>query len=184
VVALGSTKPVKVDVRVVAATHQDLPERVAAGRFRDDLYARLKGEVLTLPPLRGRREDMGLLCTELLPRVAGARAAAITFQREAARALLQHDWPHNIRELEHVLARALALLDHDELRLEHLPLGRPRESVAQEREQLRELVLSHRGNVSAMARALGTSRSQVRRLLARHDLDLPRAAPPDDDSAD
>ena len=178
VVALGGTKPVRVDVRLVSATHQDLAERVAAGRFRNDLYARVRGHVLTLPPLRRRREDLGLLCAELLRRTAGQRAAEITMAPAAARAILMHDWPHNIRELEHVLARAVALLDGNELQLDHLPdeIADPMHAGSgdrrdHERTRVLQLVRRHAGNLSAVARGLSTSRAQVHRLLRRHGID-------------
>ena len=178
VVALGGTRPIRVDVRVVAATHQDLRERVAAGRFRNDLYARVRGHVLTLPPLRKRREDLGLLCAELLRRAAGKRAADITMAPAVARAILRHDWPHNVRELEHVLARAIALLDGDKLQLAHLPeviaalaLPGSRGKPNHDRTRLLQLVRRHTGNLSAVARDLMTSRAQVHRLLRRQGID-------------
>lgn len=177
VVPLGSTRPVPVDVRILAASHLSLADRVASGRFRNDLHARLKGHVLRLPPLRARRRDIGLLCAELLPRVAGARAAAIRFHRAAARALLTYAWPHNVRELEQVLARAMALLDGDEIQLVHLPDEIVHRTPSPGKvdgggEQLARLLRVHAGNLSAVARALTTSRSQVKRMVVRHGLDL------------
>jgi transcriptional regulator with GAF, ATPase, and Fis domain len=174
VVALGSARVAHVDVRIVAATHQDLPERVASGRFRNDLYARLRGHVLRLPPLRARIEDFGLLCNELLPRVTGERATGLVIQRAAARAMLSYAWPHNIRELERVLSRAAALAPDHEILLAHLPedlTGRAA-SRPDERTRLVELLRFHAGNFSAVARAMATSRSQLRRLLVKHGLDL------------
>jgi transcriptional regulator of acetoin/glycerol metabolism len=177
VMALGATRPVRVDVRIVAATHQNLAERVAAKRFRNDLYARLRGHVMTLPPLRTRREDLGLLIADLLPRAAGARAASIVFQRAAARALLSYPWPHNIRELEHVLSRAAALLDGNEIRLAHLPdeLAAPRGARRPDdtgEVKLVQLLRESDGNLSHVARTLGTSRSQVQRLVQRYGIDM------------
>jgi transcriptional regulator with AAA-type ATPase domain len=176
VVALGGTRSVRVDVRVVAATHQNLMDRVAARRFRNDLYARVRGHVMTLRPLRKRREDLGLLLAELLRRVAGDRAADITIAPAAARAILMHDWPHNVRELEHVAARAVALLDDGRLRLEHLPddiaeRARTGSRRNHERTRLVQLVRRHTGNLSAVARDLATSRAQVHRLLRRQGID-------------
>jgi transcriptional regulator with PAS, ATPase and Fis domain len=171
---LGAATPHRVDVRVIAATHQDIGKLVAEGRFRDDLYARLRGHVLTLPPLRARREDIALLVAAILRRTAGERAARISLHRTVARTFLTHPWPHNIRELEQTLARAVTLLTDDELRVEHLPvdLGRPRPglSPSDERTRLLDLMREHGGNVSAVARALATSRSQVQRLLERHKI--------------
>jgi DNA-binding NtrC family response regulator len=182
---LGAPRPLQVDVRVLAATHQNLGKLVAEGRFRDDLHARLRGHVLALPPLRARREDLGLLVASLLPRVARERAAQLSLQRTVARAFLTYDWPHNIRELEQVLARAMSLLDDHEIRSEHVPDELFRRGAAipdkpNERTRLVELVRRHHGNLSAVARALTTSRSQVRRLLKRHGIERAGA---DDESS-
>jgi transcriptional regulator of acetoin/glycerol metabolism len=172
-VPLGSTRAIPIDIRVVAATNQDLAERAAARQFRKDLLARLRGFALTLPPLRERREDLGLLVADLLPKVAGARAARLSLSRPFARALFAYDWPLNVRELEHALAAAVAVCDDDELRVAHLPAevrGAPQGDAGarRERERLVRLLHEHGGNVSAIARALGTSRSHVRRLAERH----------------
>ena len=154
-------------------------ERVAARRFRKDLYARLRGFSLTLPPLRERLEDIGLLVADLLPRVAGARAAEIGLSRALARGLLVYDWPLNVRELEHMLAAAVAIADRNEIGFGHLPdeLRAAMSSTGslpamRDRERFVSLVHEHGGNVSAVARALGTSRSQVRRLAERYHIEM------------
>jgi transcriptional regulator of acetoin/glycerol metabolism len=126
---VGDTRSVQVDTRIVAATHQDLEARVAAGSFRQDLYARLAGFRLRLPPLRERREDLGVLIAALLPRVAGDRSERIRFRRSAARALFAYPFPLNIRELEHALRSAIALCEHDEIAPEHLPEAMRGDSV-------------------------------------------------------
>ncbi|HEY0481743.1 MAG TPA: sigma 54-interacting transcriptional regulator, partial [Kofleriaceae bacterium] len=116
---VGASEAVKVDVRVIAATHQDLVKRIADGRFRQDLYARLSGFEVTLPPLRDRREDMGCLISTLLPRLA-PNAERITLHRTSARLMLRYGWPLNIRELEQALRAAVALAEDGEIRPEHL----------------------------------------------------------------
>jgi hypothetical protein len=121
VLPLGASSPVQVDLRLVCATHQDLAALVAQGKFRADLLARLGGFTLTLPPLRRRREDLGLIIATLLPRLAAERAGKVTFGFEAARALLRYEWPHNVRELERCLAAALVLAGDGAVKLEHLP---------------------------------------------------------------
>jgi hypothetical protein len=121
VLPLGATTPVRVDLRLVCATNRDLGALVAQGKFRADLLARLGGFTLTLPPLRRRREDLGLIIATLLPRLAADRAGQVTFGYEAARALLRYEWPHNIRELERCLAAALVLASDGAVKLEHLP---------------------------------------------------------------
>jgi transcriptional regulator with PAS, ATPase and Fis domain len=176
VLPVGADDAVKVDIRVVAATHQDLPARIASGRFRQDLYARLTGFEMVLPALRDRREDLGTLIAAILPRVAPA-PERITLHRSAARALVHHAWPLNIRELEQVLDAAVALTDTGEIRLDHLPEGirtytRPsltamplEERVL--RDRLVELLRKHDGNLSAVGRAMDRGRIQVRRLCQR-----------------
>jgi transcriptional regulator with GAF, ATPase, and Fis domain len=121
VVPVGGTRPVDVDVRLVAATHRDLDALVDEDKFRGDLFARISGIKVTLPPLRERREDLGLLIAALLVKVCGPEAAKVTFQPEAARALLRHRWPMNIRELEKTLAAAVVLAGDNPIDVDHLP---------------------------------------------------------------
>jgi Sigma-54 interaction domain/FHA domain len=181
-IPLGATKAIPVDIRVIAATHENLGDRVAARRFRKDLYARLRGFSLTLPPLRDRIEDIGLLVADLLPRVAGGRSGEMVLGRAVARALLSYDWPLNVRELEHALAAAVAISSGNEIAPAHLPddlrmaLNNAASlPVLRERERFIALVNEHAGNVSAMARALGTSRSHIRRLAQRYQVELDAA---------
>jgi transcriptional regulator with PAS, ATPase and Fis domain len=178
-VPLGATRAIPVDLRVVAASNQDMAQSVAARRFRKDLYARLRGFSLTLPPLRERREDIGLLVADLLPRMNGDRTRPVTFSRGAARALFLYDWPLNVRELEHTLAAALAITGGGEISPAHLPdelrasMDDPGSLAAhRDRERFVKLAHEHAGNVSAMARALGTSRTHVRRLARRHQVEV------------
>jgi DNA-binding NtrC family response regulator len=180
VLPLGATAPIAVDTRVVAATHQDLAARIAAGEFRQDLFARLAGHQVSLPPLRRRRVDLGLLISRLLSRT-GSTAARLS--RDAGRALFEHAWPLNVRELDHALRRAVALAGADPIEPAHLGLhaAPPPDPTApapapnappRDRAALVALFAGHGGNVAAVARALGTSPSHVRRLVARHKLDL------------
>ena len=99
VLPVGGTKPVKVDLRVVAATHRDLAALADEEKFRADLLARLDGATIVLPPLRERREDFALIASALIEKIAGDLAREVTFSVDAARALLMHDWPLNVREL-------------------------------------------------------------------------------------
>ncbi|HZX96136.1 MAG TPA: sigma 54-interacting transcriptional regulator [Myxococcales bacterium] len=184
--AVGATDAARVDVRVIAASHVDLEEAVAAGTFRADLLARLSGFTLCLPPLRGRREDLGLLVAALLRRHGGARA---TLTAGAGRALMRYRWPLNVRELEQCLAAALALAGGHAIEPLHMPLAvvRPPPPVqafaglqprplapedAARREELVALLRDHRGNVAAVARALGKARMQVHRWVKRFQLTL------------
>jgi DNA-binding NtrC family response regulator len=119
VVPVGVDHPVKVDVRLCAATLRDLEALVDSGQFRRDLYARLFGLTLELPPLRQRRVDLGLLTRRLLARIPGG--ADIRLSPAAQRAMLRHDWMLNIRELEKVLTTAAALATDGSIEAAHLP---------------------------------------------------------------
>jgi DNA-binding NtrC family response regulator len=117
VLPLGATKPVPVDLRVVAATLKPIEQSPA---FRPDLYARVAAYVHRLVPLRERRADLGLLVADLLPRLAPERASKLRFAPDLATALVSHSWPLNVRELEHLLSVAIVTSTEDLLRIEHV----------------------------------------------------------------
>jgi len=174
VAPLGADKRFVVDVRVVAATNRPVEALIADGQFRRDLYARLRGYEVRLPPLRSRREDLGLLIASLLARIEPGRPPR-RLARNAARALFMHPWPYHVRELEQVLRAAVAIAGGDEIQIEDLSLGArepssPAKAPLAGRDQLVALLEKHGGNLSAIARELSTSRSQVQRLLSRHGL--------------
>ncbi len=121
VVPVGGTQPIPVDVRVVAATQRDLVALAAQQRFRSDLLARLSGLTLQLPPLRERREDLGLLIRSVLRRQLGEAAGGVKLSCEAARALFLYRWPLNVRELEKALQAAVVLAAGAPVGLGHLP---------------------------------------------------------------
>jgi DNA-binding NtrC family response regulator len=176
------TLPVRVDVRIIAATHQPVHAMVDAGRFRRDLYARLDGFTHRLWPLRDRREDVGLLVADLL---RGAKAADVRFAADAAYALARHAFPQNVRELAHVLTRALTLAQGGEIALEHLgealqaPPSAPPPPEALEltaddvalRAELEADLARHGGNVAALARERAKAPMQVYRWLKRVGID-------------
>jgi DNA-binding NtrC family response regulator len=177
---IGAADVTKVDVRIVAATHQDLEARIATGKFREDLYARLVGFVVMLPPLRNRREDIGMLIGALLPSLA-AEPQKVTLQAAAARALLSYPYPHNVRELEQALRAAVALSDGAEIQFDHLPEAirthraagselRPEDAAL--RDRITELLREHGGNVTAVGRSLGKAPIQIRRWCRRLGVDL------------
>jgi DNA-binding NtrC family response regulator len=120
---VGGHADITVDVRVVAATHRDLPREVAEGRFREDLYFRLNVVVIDMPPLRERRDDVPALAAHFIERICrelGRPPARL--HPEALKALGAYRWPGNVRELRNILERVLLLeADGDEIRLEHLP---------------------------------------------------------------
>ena len=116
---VGETRTYPVDIRLVSASHKDLLERVQSEQFRQDLYARIAGVRLVLPPLRQRKVDLGILIAHLLPRVA-KDAEQLTFSAGAMQALFQHDWPMNIRELENCLLTAAVLAEDGRIESAHL----------------------------------------------------------------
>jgi DNA-binding NtrC family response regulator len=193
VLPVGSTRTVQVDLRIVAATHRPLANDVAAGRFRDDLLARLSGFRMQLSPLRQRREDLGLLVAEILRSIAPDRLGRVTLSPSVARAFLSHGWPHNVRELQQALSAALVLATDGAIASEHLPeeIVRPgglRESTApplwapvtepprdDEGDRLRHALIAslraHQGNVAAVARAMGKAPMQIHRWMKRFAID-------------
>src|ERR1700678_1971551 len=119
---VGDTRTVKVDTRIVAATNRDLLDEIDAGRFREDLYYRLNGVPLYLPPLRERREDVEPLVLFFLHRYAEQnRREMRRIHTDAMRLLRDHDWPGNVRELQNYVERAVILGTGPELLVEHSP---------------------------------------------------------------
>jgi hypothetical protein len=193
VVPIGDDRPVKVDVRLCAATHRDLAGLVERGLFRDDLFGRISGFTLALPPLAERRADLGLLLRALLAQIPGA--GELRFAPAALRALLTHRWPLNIRALEKTLLTAATLATDGVIHPAHLvelvrrppPADESRAAAtpppafspaprSQHDEALRErlvgLLTAHRGNVVAVSRAIGTRRTQIYRWAHRFGIDL------------
>ncbi|HET9156087.1 MAG TPA: sigma 54-interacting transcriptional regulator, partial [Myxococcaceae bacterium] len=180
---IGGHKPSPVDLRVIAATHHDLPELVRLGKFRHDLLARLEGVTLSLPPLRERSEDIPILVAALLERLAPEHPD-VRLRPEAALMLLEYSWPLNVRELQQALSGAVALSGARPIDVAHLPPkvrekipteNRSRELTAGElahREELLKLLREHRGNLAAVARTLGKGRTQVVRWVERYDIDV------------
>ncbi|WP_437680752.1 sigma 54-interacting transcriptional regulator [Sorangium sp. So ce131] len=179
---VGSTRAFPVDLRVIAATHKPLDHMVEDGKFRADLLNRLTGHRVELPPLRARREDLGLVLAALLRRLDPELAGRLRIDPRAARALLQHRWDGNVRELEQAISSALVLARaKGELELDHLPskvqaaqggaaVARRSEDEAR-REELIGLLRQHEGNVASVARAMGKARMQIHRWLKRYGLD-------------
>jgi two-component system response regulator PilR (NtrC family) len=120
---VGGLEEIQADIRVITATNQDLTKLIAAGRFREDLFYRINVIPIALPPLRERREDIPLLAEHFLKKYSGQMDKAITaVSGEAMELLVRHDWPGNIRELENVLERAVALEATPTILVESLPL--------------------------------------------------------------
>ena len=170
---LGGVEPVRVDVRVIAATNRDLEREVREGRFREDLFYRLNVFPIELPPLRERREDIPLLVEHFLRQ---RNRPPDVISPEAMEALLAYDWPGNVRELENVIERALILAGEGRITPDLLPFGRPKAGAKVElpdegvnlEEVERELIiqaLEKAGwNKAKAAKLLGITR---RRLYSR-----------------
>jgi two-component system nitrogen regulation response regulator GlnG len=119
---LGGHEPIRIDVRVLAATNRELEALMRDGRFREDLYYRLNVVTLNLPPLRERRRDIALLVEHFLAKYA-AELGECGVAPEALDRLVGHDWPGNVRELENVVQRAMVMATSGVILPEHLPIG-------------------------------------------------------------
>jgi two-component system response regulator AtoC len=172
---VGGVDPIRVDVRVVAASNRDLAALRDEGSFRDDLYHRLNVFPLHVPPLRERASDIPLLVRALCER----HGLSLEFTEAAVARLVAHSWPGNVRELENAVER-LAILAEGPIALAQVELAlagaggaAPTRRRDFERDELRDLeglLRRHRFNVSAVARELGVSRGALRHRLRRHGL--------------
>jgi len=182
---LGSTHPIRVDVRVIAATNRDLEKAARAGTFREDLYYRLNVIALHMPPLRERREDIPLLASHFAARTSQRLGRPVAgFTPEARACLQRYDWPGNVRELANAIERALVLGEDDLIRPEDLPEAvieagpAPGASVTRYHETINDtkkrLVLTAleeaRGNVTKAAGLLGIHPNYLHRLLSNLEL--------------
>jgi DNA-binding NtrC family response regulator len=190
---LGGTEEVAVDVRVVAATNRNLQQAISRGRFREDLFYRLSTFTVEIPPLRERREDIGLLAEHFTRQFNLKFSVSKHLSDAASDALLQHTWPGNVRELIHVLEQAVALSDVDTVELEDLPAsvraGRESPAIATTADvaTLRDIERRHvfsvlervAGNRAQAAHLLGMSERTFYRLLRkyRHVSAKPQPAP-------
>ena len=200
VVPLGGSKPVPVDVRVISATHRNPAEMIAKGLFRDDLYYRLNGISLTLPPLRERKDAADIV--RCLLRVEAGERTPVQIDEALVQRLARYPWPGNLRQLRNVLCTMLALRESDYLSLEDFDESwlagggnaPPRAmeatpAVAQQQDgdvlssaecdALRRTLEACNWNVSAVAARLNLSRKTVYRKMHRHGLERPemRRAP-------
>ncbi len=176
---VGSSRTVRVDVRIISATNADLEAEVAAGRFRQDLLFRLNTVEIRLPPLRERRPDIPLLAAHFLRKYSDRyRKQLRGFEPAAMQVLLEHAWPGNVRELDHSVERAVLMAPSDHVRASDLALraaeraSRIDEMSIEEVEVLliRKALARYSGNVSQAAEALGLSRSALYRRLQKYGL--------------
>lgn len=165
---LGSGDPIKVDIRVVCASHQNLQSLMAAGRFREDLYYRINGMRLVLAPLR-EREDKRQVIEQMWLECREPHQAPVIGEEVLAR-MIAHPWPGNLRQLHNVMQVASAMAQGPSLRLEDLPADfvehSPQEAPAPpSNADLEELLAAYAGNISQVARQLGLSRNTVYKRL-------------------
>jgi transcriptional regulator with PAS, ATPase and Fis domain len=183
---VGGTRPIRVDVRVIASTNRDLEEAIAAGDFRQDLYFRIKVVEVVLPPLRERLEDIPELCAHFLGQVAGEMGRPTPEVSDETLALLRrHRWPGNIRELRNVLERAMVLGVGDRLEPKHLPrelrhksgdtgaIGEDLSLAGMERRHVGEVLDLTGWNKSRAADLLSISRPRLDRKIRDYDLQPP-----------
>jgi DNA-binding NtrC family response regulator len=163
---------VPIDVRVLAATHAKLAERIARGEFREDLYYRLRVVEIALPPLRERREDIPRLVRHFLERFAAREGRDVpTLDRDAYAALLAHDFPGNVRELENLLEGAAALSQGGTIRRDDLqwlprPAARLGEApAAASDEEIPDLRALEERHIQRVLRLAGGNKSRAARLL-------------------
>jgi transcriptional regulator, propionate catabolism operon regulatory protein len=185
VLRVGGREPIPIDVRIIAATHRDLPQEIGAGRFRQDLYYRINGLHLSIPALRERREDLPALVAHLLTRKQAAQAdIAQDLQAQFLNAARHYAWPGNVRELENLVERLLAIapelsassanalfaLLYPEWQSPAYSapaagLHEARQSA--ERQQLEAALSAANGNLQQAAQALGISRTTLWRKLGK-----------------
>jgi len=191
---VGESRSRSTDARVIAATNVDLAQAVASGRFREDLYYRLRVVPVQIPPLRDRREDIEPLAQSILSRVAERQGRALRFSPTAVRTLVEYDWPGNVRELENAIEYAVAIGQGQTIMPEDLPVrtgARAPESPATGRAPLRDMVAAGRApdghddgeraellhvleacrwRRADAARRLGMSRTTLWRKMREHGL--------------
>ena len=186
---IGDVAPIRVDVRLIAATNRNVKKALESGQFREDLYYRVNVFQIELPPLRERRDDIPLLARYFLERYSRRLGKRVTgFSQEAQLFLLHHDYPGNVRELENAVERAVALAEGEYITEKELPaemtqrkmLRAPQEALAGysmswslarlEREHIRAVLMKHKGNVSKTASSLGISRSTLWRKMKQYEI--------------
>jgi transcriptional regulator with GAF, ATPase, and Fis domain len=177
VTRVGESRPEKVDIRIVAATHRNLPQMIAMGEFREDLYYRLNVVTLLLPALRERGDDVVVIARYLLERYREEyRTGPRTFSREAIAAIRRYSWPGNIRQLENHIKKAVILSETASIRPEDLdlpsdqtaevkPLAEAREDW--QRQYITDVLALNNGNRTKTARDLGVDPRTVFRFLEK-----------------
>jgi DNA-binding NtrC family response regulator len=186
VVPVGSNKPTLVDVRIISATNQNLPNLIEVKKFRQDLYFRIKGVNISLPALRDRTEDMPALVDFFLRQAASEVGAKVTGITDAAMTvLLKYDWPGNIRQLQHSIRTMVVMCDRDKLDVNDIPpdiAQRPRLASGSgtglagvslnelEKQAIAETLAKTRGNREQAAKILGIGERTLYRKIKEYNL--------------
>jgi two-component system nitrogen regulation response regulator NtrX len=202
---LGGTQAIPVDVRVISATHRDLPAEIRAGKFREDLFYRLRVVSIELPPLRAHKRDIPVLAESFLQMHAARLGRAARLTREAIAAIERYDWPGNVRELKNALERSLVLCRGEEIDVADLPEEVARgEALVQKhsadghanglgekdfREAKRKFEVAyltkqltdHRWNVSRTAATIGLHRQSLQEKLRELGIRRPGREPIDEE---
>jgi two-component system response regulator AtoC len=179
---LGGEQERRLDIRIMAATNRNLLEDVKKGRFREDLYYRLKVMTLRLPPLRERKDDIPLLVDYFLRK----KAVQKSLTAQALRQLQQHDWPGNVRELANAIEGAVAMSSGKRIDIEDLPIGSETDQRSEiktmdevEREHISQVLALCGSNKTLAAKTLGISLRNLYRKIERYGLQIeePAAGP-------
>jgi DNA-binding NtrC family response regulator len=182
IVRLGETRPRKIDVRLLAATHRNLSEEAGKGSFRSDLFYRIRVGRISVPPLRERREDIPVLAASFLGQIAAASGKRVCgFSQDALRLLLDYPWPGNVRELRSAIEFAVIgcrteMIQSDDLPPEvvqaaELATAIPADPLMDEKTRFLDALSRSRGNRALAARLLGISRATLYRRLADFKID-------------
>ena len=185
VTRVGSSKPIKVDVRIIAATHEDLSLSVKEGKFREDLFYRLSVVPIHLPPLRQRKEDIPLLADHFLAKYNKKTKKQINkVNHDILNGLMEYDWPGNIRELENTIERAVVLSKNDEIKSEDLLyhgistassfltllVGKDKSLEEIEKEYIKAVLQAHHWNKSQTANILGIDRKTLLAKIKKYKI--------------
>ena len=189
VIPLGSETPIKVDIRLISATHQNLQLQIEDGSFREDLFYRLNGISLQMPPLRDREDRRALI--QHIMKLESVGQDTVVMTEEALDALEHYEWPGNMRQLRNIMRTLIGLCDNNSIGMDDLPeeifcdcgddTGEPRQrarpsnplDIAERDAIIRELEAAH-WNVTRVATKLNISRNTLYRKMKRYDIKPPR----------
>jgi DNA-binding NtrC family response regulator len=181
---VGGIKPIKVDVRIIAATNRDLKKGVDEGKFRDDLYYRLNVISIELPPLREHKEDVPLLAHHFIEKLNIEMGGKVErMSEEALNLLLEYDWPGNVRELENVIERAMVITKGTSIKAEDLhlspqvtktrgmtPLSGDKTIKAVEKKHISKILMENNWNIQKSAEQLGIDRVTLYNKIKKYKL--------------